>query len=356
MTKQFTQIVLLIQEARGKAISAVNTELINVYWKVGAYISLQLQQAVWGEKTVTELAAYIKKSHPEIKGFERRGLYRMKQFYETYAGTAVVSSMTVQMQTAGNESDKIVSSLMTQLDLSRQRDCLLTKISWTHHLVIMSRCASNEERLFYIERAIKEAYSVRELERQINSGIYERSLSGIQVSPALKAKQSEIAGIFKDNYVFEFLNINDPIKESELQQALISQMKAFVLELGRDFLFVSEEFKLQVGKSDFFIDLLFYHRGLQCLVAFELKADKFRPEHLGQLNFYLEALDRDVKKKHENPSIGILLCKGKDAEVVEYALSRNLSPAMVAEYTMHLPDKALLQKKLHSIFEDNLEL
>lgn len=270
MTKHFTQIVLLIQEARSKAFSAVNTELINVYWKVGAYISLQLQQAIWGEKTVSELADYIKKSNPEIKGFERRGLYRMKQFYETYAGTAIVSSTKTQMQTLENEGNQIVSSLMTQFDLSKQKDCLLTKISWTHHLTIMSRCGTTEERLFYIERAIKETYSVRELERQINSGIYERSLSGIQLSPTLKEKRSEISGIFKDNYVFEFLNMKDPIKESELQKALISQMKLFVLELGRDFLFVSEEFKLQVGKSDFYIDLLFYHRGLQCLVAFEL--------------------------------------------------------------------------------------
>lgn len=353
MTTQFTQIVGLIQEARTKAFSAVNTELINVYWKVGAYISHQLQQAAWGEKTVTELAAYIKRNHPDIKGFNRPGLYRMKQFYETYAGTVIVSSATRRLQSSENHDDLIVSSLMSQLDLSRQKDCLLTKISWTHHLALMSRCSSVEERIFYIRLSINEKYSVRELERQINSGIYERSLSGMQLSPALKEKRSEISGIFKDNYVFEFLNVQKPVNEGGLQQALTNQMKAFILELGRDFLFVSEEFKLEVGKSDFFIDLLFYHRGLQCLVAFELKADKFRPEHLGQLNFYLEALDRDVKKEHENPSIGVLLCKDKDAEVVEYALSRSLSPTMVAEYTMQLPDKALLQQKLHAIFEDN---
>ena len=140
-----------------------------------------------------------------------------------------------------------------------------------------------------------------------------------------------------------------------MKAALIQQMKQFILELGKDFIFIDEEFRLQVGNSDFRIDLLFYHRELQCLVAFELKTGKFKPEHLGQLNFYLEALDRDVKKGKENPSIGVLLCKDKDNEVVEYALSRSLSPTMVAEYQLCLPDKALLQQKLHDIYEQNTE-
>lgn len=129
-------------------------------------------------------------------------------------------------------------------------------------------------------------------------------------------------------------------------------MKNFILELGKDFLFIGEEYRLQVGNSDFYIDLLFYHRGLQCFVAFELKADKFKPDHLGQLNFYLEALDRDVKKSNENLSIGVLLCKDKDCEVVEYALSRSLSPTMVSEYKTQLPDKKLLQQKLHELFDN----
>jgi RecB family endonuclease NucS len=148
------------------------------------------------------------------------------------------------------------------------------------------------------------------------------------------------------------LNLPEPHGESELQLGLVRQMKNFILELGKDFLFIGEEYNLQVGNNDFFIDLLFYHRGLQCLVAFELKADKFKPGHLGQLNFYLEALDRDVKKPNENPSIGVLLCKDKDSEVVEYALSRSLSPTMVSEYKTQLPDKKLLQQKLHELFDN----
>jgi RecB family endonuclease NucS len=172
------------------------------------------------------------------------------------------------------------------------------------------------------------------------------------LSTALRESNHGLSNMFKDSYVFEFLNLPEPHSESELQRGLVRQMKNFVLELGKDLLFIGEEYKLQVGNSDFFIDLLFYHRGLQCLVAFELKADKFKPDHLGQLNFYLEALDRDVKKANENPSIGILLCKDKDSEVVEYALSRNLSPTMVSEYKTQLPDKKLLQQKLHELFDN----
>jgi RecB family endonuclease NucS len=173
-----------------------------------------------------------------------------------------------------------------------------------------------------------------------------------KLSTVLRQNNPDITNTFKDSYVFDFLNLPDLHSENDLQKGLIKQMKDFILELGKDFLFVGEEYRVQVGSSDFYIDLLFYHRGLQCLVAFELKADKFKPEHLGKLNFYLEALDRDVKKVNENPSIGILLCKDKDNEVVEYALSRSLSPTMVAEYKTQLPDKNLLQQKLHELFED----
>jgi predicted nuclease of restriction endonuclease-like (RecB) superfamily len=338
LQEKFSDIVTLIQQARQNAVKTVNTELINLYWLVGEYISKRLASSSWGEKTIDELAHYLNTQHPELKGFNRRGLYRMRQFYETYS------------------SAKIVSSLMTQLGDGGIKSTLLTQVSWTHHLVLLGRAKTEEEREFYLRLSVQEKYSVRELERQINSGVFERVMLGNQNQPpALKEINQDFSNIFKDSYVFEFLNIPEPHSEGALQKALLTQMKEFILELGRDFLFVGEEYRLQVGNSDFFIDLLFYHRGLQCLVAFELKADKFKPEHLGQLNFYLEALDRDIKKENENPSIGILLCKDKDHEVVEYALSRNLSPALVAEYRTQLPDKSLLQKKLHIIFEGRQE-
>ena len=176
-----------------------------------------------------------------------------------------------------------------------------------------------------------------------------------KLAPAVRKSNNDLSNTFKDSYVFEFLNLPDPHSENDLQRGLIRQIKKLILELGKDFIFIGEEYKLQVGNSDFYIDLLFYHRGLQCLVAFELKSDKFKPEHLGQINFYLEALDRDVRKPNENPSIGVLLCKDKDIEVVEYALSRSLSPTMVSEYKTQLPDKKLLQQKLHELFDNEAD-
>lgn len=350
--KQFLGLVSLIKQSRVNAIKSVNVELINLYWNIGSYITLQLANAQWGEKTVDELADFIKNNHPELKGFNRRGLYRMKQFYETYSRTSIVSTLLSQLQNANNKEDTIVSLEMTQFIESDIRDTILAKISWSNHLTIFGRCKTIEEQEFYIRLCIKENYTVKELERQINASCFERTmLNNSNLLNVSRILPQNIDAIFKESYVFEFLNLPEPYSEKELQKGLIRNMKKFILELGKDFLFVDEEYRLQVGNRDFKADLLFYHRNLQCLVAFELKTEAFEPEHLGKLNFYLEALDRDVKKPHENPSIGILLCKDKDTEVVEYTLSRQLSPAMVSQYTLALPDKKLLQNKLHELFE-----
>lgn len=368
LQQQFGAIVFLIQQSRNNAIKAVNTELITLYWNIGAYINKQLLAAQWGEKTIDELAAFIQKQHPELRGFTRSGLYRMVQFHNAYSRSSFVARVVRQIQNVENqdawgnilskgkikkEYNEIVSPLVQQLEVSDLQNSILVKLSWTNLLVIFSRCKTEEEKTFYIQVAIKEKYSKRELERQISAGLFERIMLGsTPLSASLKDVHPHIGSILKDNYILEFLNLTEQYNENDLQKGLIKQMRQFILELGKDFLFIGEEHKVQVGNSDFYIDLLFYHRGLQCLVAFELKTDKFKPEHLGQLNFYLEALDRDVKKSSENPSIGILPCKDKDSEVVEYALSRSLSPTMVAEYKTQLPDKKLLQQKLHELFKN----
>ncbi|MVZ62977.1 PDDEXK nuclease domain-containing protein [Sphingobacterium humi] len=354
MDKRFTDLIQLIQQSRNNAIKAVNTELINLYWNVGAYVKQKLSIAEWGDKTVVELADFIQRHNPELKGFSRSGLYRMIQFYETYADTKFVAPTVRQIQIDKNQIDKTVSPSLRQFQFQDIKNTLLAELSWTHHLTIFSRCKTEEEREFYLRITIKEKYTKRELDRQISASLFERVMIGnAKLSTMPRELTIDIASPFKDNYVFEFLNLSEPHSESDLQKGLIEQMKNFILELGRDFIFIDEEYKVQVGNRDFYIDLLFYHRDLQCLVAFELKADEFQPEHLGQLNFYLEALDRKAKKSHENPSIGILLCKGKEHEVVEFALSRSLSPTMIAEYQTQLPDKKLLQQKLHEIFENS---
>jgi predicted nuclease of restriction endonuclease-like (RecB) superfamily len=174
------------------------------------------------------------------------------------------------------------------------------------------------------------------------------------VSPVVT--QLEDKNIFKDTYVFEFLNLPKNYSEKDLRKALVSNLKDFILELGKGFSFVGEEYRVEVGNHDYYIDLLFFQRDLQCLAAIELKIEEFKPEFIGKMNFYLEALDCDLKKEHEKPSVGILLCKGKDEEVVEFALARNISPTLIADYETKLIDKKLLQKKLRELvlFENEI--
>lgn len=319
---EFQNVVLMIKQAQIRAYSAVNHELIDLYFSLGKYISVKVEQSNWGKGVVKELADYIAKTAPELTGFSDKNLWRMKQFYEIY------------------KDDEKLSPLVREL-------------SWTNNLIIFSRTKSAEEREFYLKKSLQEKYTKRELERQIDSNLYESTVhNGLIVSPAVQELVPNAQEIFRDTYTLEFLGLPPKHDEKDLRKALVRNMKLFILELGKDFIFIDEEYRVQVGNSDFFIDLLFYHRELQCLVAFELKTGKFEPEHLGQLNFYLEALDRDVKKEKENPSIGILLCRDKDDDVVEYALSRSLSPAMVAEYKLHLPDKEVLQQRIKALLEN----
>lgn len=315
--ENFSEIISIIETAKMRALKAVNTELITMYYEVGKYLSELCSNSKFGDKVISDVEMYISKNNPTIKGFNRRGLYRMKQFYELY------------------KDDELVTPLVTQ-------------ISWTNHLIIMSSCKTKEERLFYIKLCIKENYSKRELERQIDSAYYQRYLLSVN-KPLPEVVPNVVKGNILDTYVLEFLDLPEQYTENNLKKAIIGNLKSFILEFGKDFTFIGEEYRVQVGGQDFYIDLLFYNRALSCLVAIELKIGKFKPEHIGQLNFYLEALDRDVKKPNENPSVGVILCATKDDAVVEYALSRSMSPTMVAEYTLKLPDKKLLENKLREI-------
>ena len=228
---------------------------------------------------------------------------------------------------------------------------LVTQSPWTHHLIILSQAKPPETREFYLLAAIKGRWTKRELERQIQSAAILRSdPAAKKVSPAVAQIHPTAIDELKNAYSLEFLSMQDGHSEADLHGALRRNLGRFITELGRDFCFVGSEYPVQVGNQDFAIDLVFFHRALQCLVAFELKVDKFKPADLGQLSFYVEALDRDVKKAHERPSIGVLLCATKDDEVVEYALARTTSPTLVAEYQTMLPPKAVLRRKLHELY------
>jgi predicted nuclease of restriction endonuclease-like (RecB) superfamily len=371
--KEFEQVAVLIEEARNRAFHKVNEELVLLYFNVGSIVSGKVAAGIWGENTVGELATFIQNKFPGFSGFTRRGLYRMKQFYEVYSSAEFVSPVATQLEAyfAGNKQNIKVSALPTQIPASKSKGkkmsalptqlnqlnalkekliaLILCKVSWSNHLEILSQTKSPEEKFFYLLHCIKEKWSMRDLRRQLSSGYFERTmLSDKKVSTLLTQLPQNL---FKDPYIFEFLDLPDGHSESDLEKALILNLQKFILEIGKGFTYMGNQYRLQVGNKDYFTDLLFYHRDLQCLVLFELKIQEFEPEFLGKLNFYLEALDRDVKRPFENNSIGVLLCKGKDTEVVEYAMARNTSPAMIADYETKLIPKNVLANKLHQLVE-----
>jgi predicted nuclease of restriction endonuclease-like (RecB) superfamily len=314
---EFAEILRIIHAGRARAFEAVNVALIDTYWGVGAHLSRKVSEAGWGKGIVQELATWLAAQVPDLKGFSSSNLWRMKQFYEVY------------------QNDENLAPLVRQL-------------SWTHNLIILGQSKQPEEREFYLRLAVRAKWSKRELQRQIESAAFERTvLSDLKLAPVVRVLPQDATGIFKDSYLLDFLDLPERHKEADLQSALLRNLRKFLMELGDGFAFVGEKIRVQVGNQDFELDLLFYHRDLQCLVAFELKTGRFQPEHMGKLSFYLEALDRDRKRPHENPSIGVLLCRTKDNEVVEYAMSRHLSPALVAQYETQLIPKAVLQQKLH---------
>lgn len=318
----FKKIIDIFETRKQNAYRKVNEEMILLYFDVGKYINELNSNAKYGDKVIENLSNFIKLEYPEIKGFNKRNLERMSQFHLIYA------------------DDEIATPLVTQL-------------SWTNNLMIFSRSKSKEERLFYLNLSIKNNYSKRELDRQIASSYYERYMLSSE-----SVKESNIKTIDEDDYPntklldtysLEFLNLPNEFSEKDLRKAIILNLKDFILEIGKSFTFVGEEYRVQVGTEDYYIDLLFYNRELSCLVAFELKIDKFKPEYISKMDFYLEALDRSEKRVNENPSVGIILCAGKDDEVVEYSMSRSLSQTMVSEYHLKLIDKKLLENKLKEI-------
>lgn len=268
-------LIQIISQSKQNALKKVNEELIHMYWKVGQFLSAESTKATFGDAYIDSIAEEIQSAFPGIKGFNRRGLYRMKKFYEIY------------------KEDEFVSTLLSQ-------------ISWSNHLAIISKAKTQEERHFYITLCVGENYSARELSRQIDSGYYERymlSQNKLLPEPIKGLKENP----FLDSYVIEFLDLPSNFREADLRKGLLRNMKDFILEVGKDFTFIDEEFRVQIGGEDYKIDLLFFHRGLQCLVAFELKIGKFKPEYISKMDFYLEALDRQKKKPNENPSVGMMM-------------------------------------------------
>ena len=357
--QEFTEVVNIIVQHRSKASRTINEQSLLCAWYVGGYVSKKLKREEWGSKVVSQLSEYIRSKRPDIKGFSKRNLYNMVMFYDEYSSETFAATIRKYM------TDKFVQSETAQIGLEQenaiivqsrtalfvqsqtgQMPNILTLTTLTNHIEILCRCKSVEERLFYILYAHKEQLLVRELQRCISNQTYSALLSDkTNLSKGLLETYPNSPMIFKDTYFVDFLNLPKKHSESKLKHGLIEHMKQFILELGKDFIFMDQEYRLNVGASSFKADLLFFHRGLQALVAVELKKTKFHPRDLGQLEFYLEALDRDVKRSNENPSIGIILCPDAVKVVVEYAMSRSMSPTMIAEYKRILIPQEQMQQQ-----------
>lgn len=363
MEQQFGEVIDIILQHKGRASRAVNNELLFTAWYVGGYVSAKLKSEEWGSKVVTQLSEYIRSQRPDIKGYSRRSIYNMVMFYDEYSSETFCATVekylnlefvrptTAQIEASQptQETAVIVQTASAQLQPTfGQMPQILELTTLSNHIEILCRCKSTEERMFYILYANKEHLSFKEMQRCISNQTYTALLSSKgNMSKGLLNTYPNAPIMFKDTLFVDFLNLPKKHSESKLRNGLVEHMKQFILELGKDFIFMDQEYRLNIGASTFKADLLFFHRGLQALVAVELKKTKFHPRDLGQLEFYLEALDRDVKRSNENPSIGIILCPEADKVVVEYAMSRSMSPTMIAEYKRILIPQERMQQQLN---------
>jgi predicted nuclease of restriction endonuclease-like (RecB) superfamily len=328
----------VLRSGRMKAIRQLSRAVIESYWDVGKHIFDSQQQYGWGKNIVEQLSRDLKKEFPGVEGFSTRNLWNMRLFYMTYCNFP-----NMQQRVA--------------------------EIAWGHHLIIMSKAKTHEERLYYMEAIVKMAWGRDVLLNQIKAKAYERHLLQPKQNNFDKTLPEHLAeqanDMLKSSYSLEFLGINQPVLEAELERRLLQQLKDFLLELGYGFAFMGSQVPLKLGEKTYHVDLLFFHRGLRCLVAIDLKTGYFKPEYTGTMNFHLELLDEQVRMTEENPSIGIILCAEKESIEVEYALRTSNKPIGVVEYSLYpelpenlvglLPSPAELKRQFEQIQFKNKE-
>lgn len=308
----FVEVKERIRSAQYEAMKAVNTEMISLYWDIGRLITEKQQLLGWGKSVVETLSHDLQKEFPGIQGFGARNIWYMQQFYAEYQGSKFLQP-------------------------------LVAEISWSKHLIIMSKCKEEQERRYYILATKRYGWTKDMLIHKIELKSFEKYLTGqhnFEETLPEKIKNQAILAV-KDEYSFDFLELREEYSEAELEQALIKNIRAFLIEFGTDFTFVGNQYRIEIEGEEYYIDLLLYHRKLQCLVAVELKIGKFQPEYKGKMEFYLNVLNDTVKLPHENSSVGIIICKSKKRTIVEYALKKSKQPIGVATYslTTELPDK-----------------
>ncbi|HEC92932.1 MAG TPA: DUF1016 domain-containing protein [Candidatus Atribacteria bacterium] len=341
MTKEREYIKFLndlksrIRRVQYQVYRTVNKQLIKLYWDIGKSIVEKQERLGWGQKIIQKLSRDLQKEFPQNSGFSERSLKYMRKFYLTYRNKPKMQPLVAQ-------------------------------IPWSHNIIILDKTKNDYEKEYYCRMVLKNSWSKRILIHQIEAKSFERFLVNNKThnfDKSLPVKISkEAQKILKDSYVLDFLEISEDLKEKELENKLLEKIKEFLLELGVGFTFVGNQYKIKLGQNEYFIDLLFYHRHLRCLVAIDLKIGEFIPEYAGKMNFYLNLLDDKVRSKDENPSIGIILCKEKDNVVVKYALRNIGKPMGVAKYyqtrklppklSKQLPAPAVIKKKLKELSEE----
>mgnify|MGYP001585172409 FL=1 len=307
------EIKVKIKSAQIKAAISVNKELISLYWDVGRIIAEKQALGKWGDSIVDMLASDLKREFPDMKGFSRANLFNIRQWYLFYS-----------------KMDEKVQQLVRQLP-------------WGHNVIIVSKIKEPAEVVFYLTEVLKNNWSRNVLIHQIESGLYTRKeMISHNFEATLPVPQSDLAQqTLKDPYVFDFLSLGEEAQEREIEKELTKHITKFLLELGAGFSFVGSQYPLEISNQDYYIDLLFYHLKLRCFIIIELKTGEFKPEYAGKLNFYLSAVDKILRQKEDNPSIGIILCKSKDKVIAEYALKDMSKPMGVSEYKIvrSIPEK-----------------
>ena len=366
--KILSNIINHIEQSKLRAFSEVNKALLNAYWDIGKELS---ENASYGKSVVEKLSRDLRLKYPEAKGYSVANLWNMKRFYETYQKARLFGSPELQsnsdtynqkLQAVPGESGKLqplagesgkLQPLVAEFKGEKLQALpaeLLFQISWTNHVLILDKTSLDEEKQFYLKMCIKEKWSKRELDRQLDSSLFERYMLADKPEKVTalipKHETKDLVNHFKDEYVLEFLDLRKEYSEKELEKAILDNIRDFFLEFGRSFTFVGSQYILNIGGKENKVDLLFYHRELRCLVAVELKISEFKASYVGQMQKYLAALDEKVRLLDEKESIGLILCKSQNHEEVRFALAKTLSPVKVATYRTKLPDKKLIIKRL----------
>ncbi len=324
--KIFRNIVNHIEQSKLRAFAEINKALLHAYWNIGRELSKNVS---YGKSVVDKLSRDLRLKYPRARGYSIRNLWNMKRFYESYQ----------KLQSLSGESKKL-QALPAEL----------LQVSWTNHVLILDKTSSDEEKQFYLKMCLKERWSSRGLERQLDSSLFERYMLADKPEKVTalipKHETKDLSKHFKDEYVLEFLNLRKEYSEQELEKSILDNLRDFFLEFGKSFTFVGSQYVIDIGRRENKIDLLFYHRELRCLVAVDLKIGDFKASYVGQMQKYLAALDEKIRLSEEKESVGLILCKSKNHEEVRFTLAKTLSPVKVATYKTKLPDRKLIIKRL----------